>query len=105
MPGSSMPGLLFFDIVGFDKIVHFFSFAFMALLMMIGLSKQYSDGCFYFNIFYLTVLSLSGYGILLEFIQGYVPQRTFEWWDAVANVAGVLFGRFMFYIIYQTRVV
>ncbi len=105
IPGNSMPSLVFFDVMGFDKIVHFFSFTLLTFMMIIGLAKQYSDGCYYFNIYYLTVLSLLGYGIILEYIQGYVPGRSFELGDILANTLGVFFGRLLFYIVYKTRLI
>lgn len=105
IPGGSLPNLEFFNLLGLDKLVHFFAFAILTLMMIIGLSKQYSDGCYHFNIFYLTIFSLIGYGILLEFIQRYIPERNFEIWDAVANGLGVIFGRVLFFMIYKTRLV
>jgi VanZ family protein len=105
LPGETMPKIVFFDLMGFDKIIHFFSFTLLAFMMIIGLSKQYSEGCYHFNIYYLTVLSLIGYGIILEYVQGYVPGRTFEWADAIANGIGVLSGRALFFLIYKTRLV
>jgi VanZ family protein len=73
--------------------------------MLIGLFKQYSNGSYYFNIYILTVVSLSGYGILLEMLQWYVPSRNFELLDGLANILGVLFGRFAFFIVYKSKLV
>ncbi|MEQ9149666.1 MAG: VanZ family protein, partial [Cytophagales bacterium] len=100
-----LPNLEFFNLLGFDKLVHFFAFAILSLLMIVGFNKQYSDGCYHFNINYLTIFSLISYGALLEFIQQYIPDRNFEIWDAVANGLGVIFGRFMFFMIYKTRLI
>ncbi|QNL21505.1 VanZ family protein [Hyphobacterium sp. CCMP332] len=105
IPGGSLPNLEFFNLLGFDKLVHFFAFALLSLLMIVGFNKQYSDGCYHFNIYYLTIFSLISYGALLEFIQQYIPDRNFEIWDAVANGLGVIFGRFMFFMIYKTRLI
>lgn len=105
IPGGNLPNLEFFNLLGFDKLVHFFAFALLSLMMIVGLSKQYSEGCYHFNIFYLTVISLISYGVFLEFIQEYIPDRTFELWDAVANALGVIFGRVVFYIVYKTQLI
>ena len=36
-------------------------------------------------------------GIMIEFIQEYIPGRGFEYWDIVANSCGVVFGAYFFY--------
>jgi VanZ family protein len=105
MPGGNMPRLLFYDLMGFDKIIHLLSFTGLSFLMLVGLFKQYSNGSYYFNIYVLTVVSLSGYGILLEMLQWYVPSRNFELLDGLANILGVLFGRFVFFVVYKSKLV
>lgn len=42
------------------------------------------------------ILVLISYGLLLEFLQGFVPGRDSSWMDALANSAGVLIGALTF---------
>lgn len=102
LPGGSMPKLLFFDIVGFDKLIHLGSFTVLSLLMIIGFAKQYRNAGYHFNIYYVSIALLLFYAALLEVLQLYVPGRTFEWWDIVSNISGVFLGRLIFFVIYKT---
>jgi VanZ family protein len=69
---------------------------------LVGLSKQYSEGCFRFNKYLVAVSGLMIYGIILELSQFYIPGREFEWMDVMANFVGVIFGRWMFHLVYGT---
>jgi VanZ family protein len=51
----------------------------------------------------LVVLGMA-YGLGLEFYQQLLPfDRTFDWWDAVADAAGVIIGLFVYDFLVMNR--
>jgi VanZ family protein len=79
-PGSNLPES---PTVGFDKIVHVGIFAGLAVLWLLRYPDQST----------LVVLTSIAYGILIEIYQNYMPiNRSFDWWDILADSAGVLVG-------------
>jgi len=70
-------------IVGFDKIVHIGLFGVWIILWLLASRDK-------------TILFIClgiAYGIGLEFYQQLLPfDRTFDWWDALADAVGVLLG-------------
>ncbi|WP_228713613.1 VanZ family protein [Arundinibacter roseus] len=86
LPGKSIPNA---PIIGFDKIVHFGLFFGWTLLWLLLYPKK------------ILIVCLSGicFGIFLEFYQQWLPfDRTFDWWDALADAVGV-FLALGFYIV------
>ncbi|PSL24372.1 VanZ family protein [Dyadobacter jiangsuensis] len=79
-PGKDLPAA---PVLGFDKIVHSGLFTVWAILALIIYPEKS-----------LLVVGLGmAYGLGLEFYQQLLPfDRTFDWWDAVADAAGVLIG-------------
>ena len=79
-PGKDIPEA---PVAGFDKIVHsglFVVWTVLWLLVYPSKSKQ------------VIILGIV-YGLGLEFYQQILPfDRTFDWWDAVADSVGVLLG-------------
>ena len=74
----------------FDKMVHFFEYAVLGVLVGKGLystGKRFSAG----NIVLILIIT-SGYGILMELVQSFVPGRCPSPGDVLANIAGVVFG-------------
>ncbi|MCF2490985.1 VanZ family protein [Dyadobacter sp. CY347] len=79
-PGKDIPSA---PIVGFDKIVHAGLFIVWIVLWTLAYPKKAR----------LFVLLGMAYGLGLEFYQQLLPfDRTFDWWDAVADAVGVLIG-------------
>ncbi|MBO9612863.1 MAG: VanZ family protein [Dyadobacter sp.] len=79
-PGKDIPAA---PVVGFDKIVHSGLFTVWAILALIIYPEKSR----------LVVGLGMAYGLGLEFYQQLLPfDRTFDWWDAVADAAGVLIG-------------
>ena len=90
-PESAGVGALF-ELSHFDKICHFSAFAVLAFLIMLameraGIRPDLKNGLF-------ALILSSGYGILIEILQYFVPARQACFMDAASNVAGVLFGMF-----------
>lgn len=97
IPGDDIPDTSSFLPPNFDKIVHFglfagFSFLWTAYFFL--KSKESSPKKFLF-IFGILGLVL---GIALEFVQLYfIPNRSFDWIDIIADGAGVAFGAVFFH--------
>jgi len=79
-PGKSMPEA---PVVGFDKIVHIGLFSVWAVLWLMASRKKAL----------IIILLGFAYGLGLEVYQQLLPfDRTFDWWDALADAAGILLG-------------
>lgn len=79
-PGKDIPAA---PVVGFDKFVHSGLFTVWAILALINYPEKSR----------LVVGLGMAYGLGLEFYQQLLPfDRTFDWWDAVADAVGVLIG-------------
>jgi len=79
-PGKSMPEA---PVVGFDKIVHIGLFSVWAVLWLMASREKTL----------LIILLGFAYGLGLEVYQQLLPfDRTFDWWDALADAVGILLG-------------
>lgn len=67
-----------------DKINHFIAYAVLSLNVGLVVKKLKT---------YLFCLpALIGYGLILEYLQGFVPGRQPSWLDAIANTMGICIG-------------
>ncbi|MGV3767209.1 MAG: VanZ family protein [Chitinophagaceae bacterium] len=91
LPGSKVPktaGAFKFP-PGTDMAVHVVLFAVLQILWVRSIQRTPTPS---FPIAYCII----GFGIMMEFIQYFfVPNRSFEWEDIVADIAGVLIGNFL----------
>tara|TARA_R110002124_G_C8777847_1_gene500518 strand:+ start:421 stop:759 length:339 start_codon:yes stop_codon:yes gene_type:complete len=79
-PGKDIPDA---PVTGFDKIVHF-GLLFVWAILWATYKKS--------NLIWVCILGIS-YGIGLEFYQQLLPfDRTFDWYDALADAVGVIVG-------------
>ena len=79
-PGKDIPAA---PVVGFDKVVHAGLFTVWIILWLLVFPGKTG----------LLIALGVAYGVGLEFYQQLLPfDRTFDWWDAVADAAGVLLG-------------
>jgi hypothetical protein len=79
-PGKDIPAA---PVVGFDKVVHSSLFTVWTILWLLIYPQKSRS----------IVLLGMAYGLGLEFYQQLLPfDRTFDWWDAVADAVGVLIG-------------
>ena len=96
---SSQPGIdtpLLFP--GQDKLFHLIVFAMLGFLLM-GSMKATNNGYRTLQV-WLVVMLVAVYGILDEFHQYFVPGRTVDIFDALADAAGGLLGAWgMFYLV------
>lgn len=99
LPGSNMPKT---TILSFDKIAHFGIFCMLFLLLAVGFTKQYTFRPLKKKpVEFAFALSVA-YGVVIEIIQIFIPGRSFELLDVVANSIGVGLGLGVFYIIYRS---
>lgn len=78
-----------------DKLLHFFAYSVLgALFLRAYKTLQIRDNLKFLII--LSVLSSSLYGISDEIHQHFVPYRSFEYVDILADVLGSLFGVFIY---------
>ena len=99
MTGLSVaPGLPSFDwnLVSFDKAAHFGVYAILSWLICLGFQK---NGKLSNRQFLIAFGFASGWGMLMEFVQGtFFPYRFFEWPDEVANAIGAALGVLSFVV-------
>ncbi|MFP4192611.1 MAG: VanZ family protein [Candidatus Hydrogenedentota bacterium] len=72
-----------------DKVVHFALYAGLAAITSIGIRRS-NPAATPLHQFLSPFLGASGYGVVCEFLQRLVPERTFDWSDIAANTAGAL---------------
>lgn len=104
LPGKQMPNITFSltELLKFDKVAHFFVFAVLVCLMSIGFAKQNTYSAIHFKPIRHALLVSILYGIMIEIIQAYIPDRNFEVNDLIANTLGCGLGVALFYLIYRT---
>ncbi|ODT94608.1 MAG: hypothetical protein ABS85_03005 [Sphingobacteriales bacterium SCN 48-20] len=91
MPGSAFPESSWLDKIPlFDKWVHIGMFAIMTFLIgKMAVASGHSTK----KTFILIALLCFTYGVLMEFVQHYwIPYRSFDVWDMVADGAGAAVG-------------
>lgn len=99
LPGNYFPSVSnFWNLFSPDKLIHVALFAGFGFLLMIGLSKQYpaiAARYIYGIVAGVSVLI----AVLTELLQSYLPiKRDGNLYDAIADVAGILAGFLIFYI-------
>ncbi len=96
LPGSSLPSKTWMSKIQLDKWIH--TFVFFVLTILLCLPLWYKPKSIvkpvYFNqcTIFATLLSIA-VGVIMEYIQKYyIPNRSFEVWDIVADSAGSILG-------------
>lgn len=80
IPGKNIPSA---PVVGFDKVVHVGLFGVWIVLWLLATRGNAL----------ICVAAGIAYGVALEFYQQLLLfDRTFDWWDALADAVGVLIG-------------
>jgi VanZ family protein len=99
MPGKEFSQMQPFS--GLDKIIHFYLYFQLSLLLIIGFKKQYSYPLLRYNSVKTALLFSLFYGVFMELLQGFIfMERSIELTDIIANIAGSFWGVFIFFIIY-----
>lgn len=89
---SSFPSTAFpkVEIFNADKIVHVGVYGLLAFLCYISLIHQRKFKSFYSNPFIWSLFICTLYGASDEFHQYFVPNRSCEFWDWIADFFGVI---------------
>ncbi|MFN4006261.1 MAG: VanZ family protein [Chitinophagaceae bacterium] len=88
MPPSDLPTLAFSEALRIDKFVHISMFAILAVGLMVVFPERYLP----VRVLWVSIIAV-GYGVLMELVQLYfVPFRSFEWLDIVADTVGTIIG-------------
>ena len=95
LPGTAFPEEDWLDKIWFDKWVHIGMFSIMVVLwcMSLYVLKRGSDLQQLKQYFILITILCLAYGIGMEFIQkNFIPHRSFDFGDIVADAAGCSVG-------------
>jgi len=88
LPGNDLPKISWMDNLPIDKVVHIFLFSVLAILFFWGIVST-KPGIANKRTLVLIAVSALIYGIAMEFVQKYwVPNRSFDEWDIVADGVG-----------------
>jgi VanZ family protein len=100
-PGRSLPKFPEFSFS--DKFGHFFLFAVLSFLWFrLGTVNEKGEINTRILITNLLVFSFI-FPILAEYMQLFVPNRTFDYLDIVANLTGGAFGFIIYFILYKVN--
>ena len=104
LPGSLLPSVK--PVIGLDKVVHVLMYAVFAFLCLWGYREQFIDnGSDYRKkAIWLAVVIGVAYGGLTEIIQeAFVPGRTGDWFDFLADGIGTGLGTLLFYLFFHRK--
>ena len=90
VPGSA-PAVL--KIVNLDKVVHFSTFLLLSTILLFA----YAFG----KPFIATAFLMTLFGLLIEVVQLYVPNRLFSIYDLVADILGILAALLVYKLIHK----
>jgi VanZ family protein len=104
LPGSDLPKISWFNAIHGDKLVHIGMFAFISFLWCWPFYKSNLTPKKQKTWFLLIAVLAFTYGIAMEFVQKfYVPGRSFEIDDMIADGAGSFIGYIAARIIFLKR--
>lgn len=88
---SITPGAASEAISDLDKLAHFFAFLILSFLLWSAYKLH--------RPFITSVLLLSAFGLSIELLQHFVPNRIFSLLDFAADIAGVVVGAFLYQLL------
>jgi VanZ family protein len=93
LPGSVFPKENWLDLIWFDKWVHIGMFSIMAFFLCWGIYKNGISVKKLLKYFIISAMACLAYGIVMEFVQkNYIPNRSFDAGDIIADGVGSLLG-------------
>lgn len=96
LPGSAFPNENWLSKIYFDKVVHIGLFAILIFLWKSAFDFKLT----HYNL--VLLLSALIYGLAIELVQRYfVPNRDFDLYDVVADMAGSVFGLLVWMRVYK----
>lgn len=94
LPGTQVPCI---GQENLDKFLHGFLFALLSFTMMVGFLKQYQFRVLALNASKIVIVFGLSYGIVIEVLQDlFLPDRSFEWLDILADGVGTVLGFSLF---------
>lgn len=102
---SSIPGQ-YYPQVGFefsDKIVHFGIYFLLAITFYMSLSHQNRFKLFAEHPFIFAVIFTAIYGASDELHQYFVPNRTCDFYDFLANLGGAIGAMALIYVFFEVK--
>jgi VanZ family protein len=100
VPGKALPQIDW-NFLSLDKIIHFTIFSIMTFLGSISFTNRSGLNRIIFPILISFLIAIL-YGAMLEYLQSYIPDRTFDYADLAANIGGSVGGLVLFSF-YNTR--
>jgi VanZ family protein len=88
------------DILFFDKVIHIVEFAFLGLLLSFGYFMSLKSPLMVKAV--LTICSGILLGGLDEFHQYFIPRRSVEFFDVIADATGILIGLLLYHYFSRT---
>ena len=100
-PGDQLPPGP--DVVGFDKLIHVGLF--IVLVFLWNRVGTYPKNTSPYQANIITNYLVFGiiFAILVEYLQLFVPGRSFDYWDLAANLSGGAIGTICFYILQRKQ--
>jgi VanZ family protein len=93
LPGQELPRINWLDKIHFDKIAHVGLFSVLVFLWILPPRSRVTDKQKINRMYLWIAVAFVAYGIAIEFIQvNFVPHRSFDFFDIVANTVGCAFG-------------
>ena len=98
-PGKQLPKTP--DVIGFDKLVHFGLFFVLTFLW----NRVRLENTKLNKVKFITNYLVFGIliAILVEYLQQFIPGRSFDYGDMVANIMGGTIGTACFYILHKKQ--
>lgn len=84
------------DIPGMDKVAHFGAYLLMGLLLARAIRAGSKEKDPVPAIIIIASFISFGFGVLMEFFQSYIPTRSADIFDAIANGCGGISGAFIY---------
>lgn len=88
---SLLPGSGVESISGLDKVLHFTAFFVLTTSLGFGYRPK--------NPYFSMVLMLIIFGVAIELVQQFIPNRIFSMYDFAADLLGVVLGMFFYRIL------
>ena len=101
-PGKSLPSVSLFR---FDKLIHLMIFGTFAWLVLRGLRLRSvaTDGKIKTMLYSLIGLCSILFGIGIEWLQNFIPDRSADIYDVIANTTGIILAQIVFYLLYRNK--
>lgn len=99
-PGKSLPSSSLFR---FDKLIHLFIFGTFAWLVLRGLYLRLPNNKSKLSVYLLVGTCTILFGIAIEWMQDFIPDRGADLYDVIANTSGVLLAQVLFYCIHRIK--